>query len=427
MGEKEKIVCEAVKTACHEYFLNKSTEYIMSRCISFNMPILGVVKPEWTHTFKIENEYQHVTKLTEESYMVYSRMKVADTDDIVHDRFEAIVDATFTCVFVEDEVKFGSVHISKLNDIPINERERISKDENYKRTLKYLYDVIFEYDSVTNSFSYDPIKHRELFQVDAYFVSMDQWFWHMCTECVHPDDTEPLDIFRSNDIGKRIRNNDCVVETEIRIKNREVGYKWVRMVVVFIANKNRDGLERVYVMFKDIDKKKRQEIEYMYKARIDALTGINNREYAVKLIDDYLKENPDQNGVYVILDVDDFKTINDTFGHITGDEILKRTAKVLSEMVGESDVVGRYGGDEFVIFLKNCENDKVAKTKISSILNALKYDYKEGSKCVNIRCSAGATIAVNGKYDLEKLFEKADENLYEAKRAGKDTFRLTGN
>lgn len=427
MNEREILVCEIVKTACHEYFLNKSTEYIMSRCISFNMPVLGLVEPEWTHTFKIENEYQHSTKLTDDSYMVYNRMKISDSDDTIDDRYEVIVDATFTCVFVENEVKFGSVHISKIDDIPIDKREKKSGDADYKRALKYLYDVIFEYDSVTNSFSYDPVKHRELFQVDAYFVSMDQWFWHMCTECVHQEDTETLDIFRSNDIGKRIRNNDCVVEKEIRIKNKEVGYKWVRMVVVFIANKNRDGLDKVYVMFKDIDKKKRKEIEYMYKSRIDSLTGVNNREYAEKLIDDYLKASPKNSGIYVILDVDDFKLINDTFGHITGDEVLKRTAKVISDMVGTEDIVGRYGGDEFVIFLKNCDNDKVAKTKISNLLNALKYEYKEGNKCVNIRCSAGATIAVNEKYNLEQLFEKADENLYEAKRAGKDTFKISGD
>lgn len=426
-NDREKIVCEIVKTACHEYFINKDTEYIMSRCVSFNMPILGLVKPDWGRVFKMENEYQHVTKLTEDSYVVYNRMQIVDLDDTIKDRLVVIVDATFTCVFYEDEVKFGSVHISRLNDVPISENEKFLNDENYKKTLKYLYDVIFEYDTVNNTFSYDPVKHRELFQMDGYFVNMDQWFWSICTECIHPDDVEILDVFRTNDIGKRLKTDECVVEKEVRIRNKELGYKWVKMTVIFIANKNRDALERVYVMFKDIDEKKRKEIEYMYKARIDALTGINNREYAIKLVERYMKENPESKCVYIILDIDDFKVINDTFGHITGDEIIKRTAKILSEVVGKNDVVGRYGGDEFLVFLKDCENDKVAKSRISGILNALKYDYSEEDKYVNIRCSAGATIAINGKYNSEQLFEKADENLYEAKRAGKDTFRITGN
>ena len=218
MGEKEKIVCEVVKTACHEYFLNRSTEYIMARCISLNMPILGLIKPEWEQDFFIENEYQHVTKISEDAYMVSNRIRLVDSLEKNDDRFETLVDVTFSCAFVEDEVKFASVHISKSNEPSV--KANLNKDNNYKKVLGYLYDVIFEYDSTTNAFSYDPVRHRELFQVDAYYVSMDQWFWHICTECVHKDDTEALDIFRSNDIGKRIRNNDLVIEDEIRIKNR---------------------------------------------------------------------------------------------------------------------------------------------------------------------------------------------------------------
>ena len=423
MGEKEKIVCEVVKTACHEYFLNKSTDYIMSRCISLNMPILGLLKPEWEQDFLIENEYQHVTKVSNDTYMVSNRIRLVDSLEKTDDRYESMIDVTFSCVFIEDEVKFGSVHISRSNDVTYKENRY--KDNNYKKVLGYLYDVIFEYDSTTNTFSYDPVKHRELFQVDAYYVSMDQWFWHICTECVLKEDAEAMDIFRSNDIGKRIRTNDLVVENELRIKNREFGYIWLKMVVIFIPNKNRDGVERVYVMFKNINDKKRQEIEYMYKARIDALTGINNREYTEILIKQYLEENQDNKGVYVLIDIDDFKQINDTFGHIAGDEVLKRTAKAIKDTVGENDIVGRFGGDEFVVFLKNCEDNKIAKTKLSDIVKSIEHKYSEGKKSINVRCSAGATIATNSNCSLDELFKIADDNLYEAKKAGKNTFTIT--
>lgn len=423
MGEKEKLVCEVVKTACHEYFLNRSTDYILSRCISLNMPILGLIKPEWEQDFLIENDYQHVTKISEETYVVSNKINLVDSLEKNDDRFETLVDVTFSCVFIEDAVKFGSVHISKSNEPSI--KANLNKDNNYKKVLGFLYDVIFEYDSITNVFSYDPVKHRELFQVDAYYVSMDQWFWHICTECVHKDDTEALDIFRSNDIGKRIRNNDLVIEDEIRIKNKEKGYIWLKMVVIFAPNKSKDAVEKVYVMFKDINEQKNREIEYMYKARIDSLTGINNREHTESLIKQFLEENPNNKGVYVLIDVDDFKLINDTFGHIAGDEVLKRTAKAIKETVSENDIIGRFGGDEFLVFFKNCEDNKNAKTKVSDIVKSIEHTYSEGKKSMNVRCSAGATIATNTNCSLEELYKIADENLYEAKRAGKNTFTIT--
>ena len=178
-------------------------------------------------------------------------------------------------------------------------------------------------------------------------------------------------------------------------------------------------------MFKNINDKKRQEIEYMYKARIDALTGINNREYTEILIKQYLEENQDNKGVYVLIDIDDFKQINDTFGHIAGDEVLKRTAKAIKDTVGENDIVGRFGGDEFVVFLKNCEDNKIAKTKLSDIVKSIEHKYSEGKKSINVRCSAGATIATNSNCSLDELFKIADDNLYEAKKAGKNTFTIT--
>ena len=423
MGGKEQIVCEVVKTACHEYFLNRSTNYILARCISLNMPILGLLKPEWEQDFLIENEYQHVTKISDETYMVSNRIRLVDSLEKSDDRFETLVDVTFSCVFIDDEVKFGSVHISRSNEPSI--KANLNKDNNYKKVLGYLYDVIFEYDSTINVFSYDPVKHRELFQVDAYYVSMDQWFWHICTECVHKEDTESLDIFRSNDIGKRIRNNDLVVENELRVKNKEKGYIWLKMVVVFVPNKSKDAVEKVYVMFKDINEQKNKEIEYMYKARIDSLTGIGNREYTESLIKQFLEESSNNKGVYVLIDVDDFKLINDTFGHIAGDEVLKRTAKAIKETVSENDIIGRFGGDEFVVFFKNCEDNKSAKTKVSDIVKSIEHTYSEGKKSMNVRCSAGATIATNTNCSLEELYKIADDNLYEAKRAGKNTFTIT--
>lgn len=425
MGKTEELAMQIVKEGCAEYYVNRNTDYIMARCASMNMPLIGLVKPEWEEEYEIESDYQQVKKLSENIYMVSTRINLKDTSfDAKNDNF-ILVDGTFACIYEEDEIRFVSVHLSKTDGIQFEKNHTLDQEPYYKRILKSTYDVVFEYDNLNNYFTYDPVRYRELFESDTHFVSMDQWFWHLCSECVLPEDTEALDIFRSNDIGKRIRTDDCVVENEIRIRNREKGFIWIKMVVVFIPNKKRDNLEKVFAMFKNIDDKKRKEVDYITKSRVDSLTGLYNREHTDYLIKTFLEENIENRGIYVIIDIDEFKGINDTFGHITGDELLKRTAKALENSVSSNDIVGRMGGDEFVIFLKHCQDEKIAKSKLSNILKSVQFEYNESKKTMTVHCSAGAAIADSRSRDMKKLYERADENLYDAKRAGKNTFKIT--
>lgn len=419
----DELASESARKACHEYFENKNVNYIVEHCRYTNVPLLGVLKADWNNQFIIDNEHQHIQLLSEDTCVVSVRMSIFDKAGYIPEKMG--IDATFVCQYYEDDIKYCNVHISKVEGIVTKEPPKEFEEQSYKKTLKYIYDVVFEYDSLNNSFSYDPEKYNELFQSNSYFVSMDQWFWNMCTECVLPEDAELLDIFRSNDIGKRVRNDDCVVEDDIRIRNKEKGYIWIKMVVVFIPNEARNNIEKIFVMFKDIDEKKKKEIEYKSKSRVDFLTGVYNREYMEELIKDYIDSTDNPKGIYIIIDIDEFKKVNDTFGHITGDELLATTAKALYDNVGNSDIVGRLGGDEFAILLKNCDDEKVAKSRITNILKGVQFEYSECQREITVSCSAGAAIISGKDTDLMELYERADRNLYEAKNAGKNTFRIS--
>lgn len=426
MGQTEALITDVVSKAYTEYYVNRNPDYIISHCASMDMPVIGLVKPEWEEEFCIVNDYHHINAINDEMYVVSTRINLKDVSPYGTYDKDILVDGTFVCSCKEEKVAFVSVHLSPVDINTLKSEYKIEKEQPYyKRVLKYIYDVICEYDRIGNYFTYDSVKYSELFEVDKHFVSMDQWFWHMCTECVHQEDTEVLDIFRSNDIGKRIRNNDCVVETEMRIRNRKKGYIWVKMVVVFIPNKAGDNIEKIFALFKNIDERKQLEMDFIAKSRIDSLTGLYNREYTEYLIRCQLEKKTEQQGIYVIIDIDEFKLINDTFGHITGDEVLRKIAKVLYNSVGNGDIVGRVGGDEFVIFLVNCNDEKVAKSRIANLLKSIQFEYSESKKAITIRCSAGAAIVGRGCTDLSRLYEIADENLYKAKRAGKNTFRIT--
>ena len=428
MDKTKELAVEFAEKAYVEYFINKSSDMIMENCMAYDIPIFGLSTADWAEVYKVVSMYSHIDALSEDLYFTSTRIKLEDTRDDVDYIEKRLIDATMVCRKIgEEHFKICSLHISRTDNYDFEQiSSKASSGESvYRKVLEQTYDVIIEYDVVNNVFQYDPEKYKEHFGVATHFVSADQWFWHMCTECVMPQDTEHLDIFRSSDIVKRIRNKDYVVEREVRIKNKEKnGYIWIRMTIVFMPNERETNLSNIFVMFKNIDEEKKKDLDYITKARTDSLTGLSNREYTKMLIEEFLGDNEKNNGIFIVLDIDEFKKVNDTFGHLTGDELLKRTAKGLYESVGNNDIVGRIGGDEFVIFLKNIIDEKVAKSKVANILDNVRYDYAEGAGSLSVRCSAGAALT-NGARDIDKIYKVADNNLYESKRAGRNTFRIT--
>lgn len=413
MVDFEELAVHTVKKAYNEYFIHKDTSFILEHCGYNEVPLLGLDKPYWDSQYMITSEHQHVDMISDNICMVIIRVCLKDTIGI--EKENKYYTGTFLCKNKDCFIEFLNIHISENGGVAVKNIEDKFSEEYYKRVLHYMYDVVFEYDSLNNSFIYDPVKYKKLFQVDAHFVSMDQWFWNMCTECVKQEDTELLDIFRSNDIGKRIRNDDCVVEDDIRIKNKQKGYIWIKMVVVFVPNKNRNSLEKVFVMFKDIDDEKRRELDFEYRARMDTVTDLYNKDYADEQISAYLNSEESPSGTYVVIDINGFKGINDTFGHIAGNEILKKIGRNIYDNVGADDIVGRIGGDSFVVFMKNCDILANVENRIHNILKNVSFTYREEEIERRISCSAGAVILSKDCCKLSELYDKADKNLSEAR------------
>ena len=157
--------------------------------------------------------------------------------------------------------------------------------------------------------------------------------------------------------------------------------------------------------------------KYIEKERdTDALTGLLTKQAGKSLTINKLDNN--EKGVLFIIDMDNFKHINDTQGHLYGDDILIRLSNIMKENTRRIDVVSRFGGDEFVIFFPGMEKDEIA-FKARSILELVKQRFK--NETFKISCSIGAAFA-DGEIGYNTLFEKADNALYEAKKLGKNTF-----
>ena len=157
------------------------------------------------------------------------------------------------------------------------------------------------------------------------------------------------------------------------------------------------------------------------KAEIDGLTEVYNHDSSERLIDKYLDQNDDK-GAYIILDIDDFKKINDNYGHLYGDKALKGIGKILTETFRRDDIVGRLGGDEFVVFMKAINNNDMAESKAVQIEDKIRELGSKMNENIPITCSIGIAFRCKERNNFELLYQAADTALYQAKEKGKGNY-----
>lgn len=162
-------------------------------------------------------------------------------------------------------------------------------------------------------------------------------------------------------------------------------------------------------------------VEFRNKSETDPLTGIFNRGAGVEKIEALINRNI--YGAFVILDIDDFKYINDAFGHNIGDEALRAAAVILKEVFSEKDIVLRMGGDEFAVYAVGITDREACIQLFSNLFSAIK-TVKISSSDDVLRISVGCCIHDAQTETFEQLYKSGDECLYEAKRNGKNCYYI---
>lgn len=171
-------------------------------------------------------------------------------------------------------------------------------------------------------------------------------------------------------------------------------------------------------IYKDITKYKQNDIN-----EIDFTTKLLNKQTTFKQLEEYLKsinEKP-ESFTLAMADIDFFKKINDTYGHLAGDKILKKISECLIKNTKGDDIVGRFGGEEFIILLKNTnlDNSKALLEKIRKDIDDLIVKYNNFI-IDNLNISIGAVFNQDNNTDLNNLIEKADKALYNVKENGRN-------
>ncbi|WP_457675621.1 EAL domain-containing protein [Thiolapillus sp.] len=199
--------------------------------------------------------------------------------------------------------------------------------------------------------------------------------------------------------------------------------------------RDEDGQIAYFIGVKeDITKRRRDEAQILYQANYDLLTGLPNRT----LLMDRLRQNVLQaqrsNMAFSVLfiDLDRFKAVNDLYGHVVGDELMKAAASRLQSELRETDTVARFGGDEFVVLLLGVNNADVAAVIARKIIEALSQPFTLGERKISIGASIGITL-FPADVDLEKesaesivgtLLSNADMAMYQAKARGRNHYQF---
>ena len=201
-------------------------------------------------------------------------------------------------------------------------------------------------------------------------------------------------------------------------------YYWMRITArIFFWDE--DQSVRMFVYRQNIDDEKQRE-KYMYeKMKRDSLTGLYHKVATQEQIDHLLAEAPGETYAFFILDIDDFKEVNDTHGHAMGDLVIARFADMLKAQFREHDIVGRIGGDEFAVFVP-VPSAEYARQKAESLVAALRIQY--GGSCdkghLHLSTSIGVAMAPKDGSDFSTLYQRADSALYDVKEKGKNGFKL---
>ena len=161
----------------------------------------------------------------------------------------------------------------------------------------------------------------------------------------------------------------------------------------------------------------RERARFAYEARHDALTGLSNRKLFTMRVEDAINFCLDENGkaAIIYIDLDNFKPINDSYGHHAGDEVLKIVAERLKSAVRSSDSVARLGGDEFGVVLYGIKDEHVAAVICDKLVLALQEPMQVFGEQLNVGASIGVTLLPNEGTKIDTVIRRADQAMYQAK------------
>lgn len=231
---------------------------------------------------------------------------------------------------------------------------------------------------------------------------------------IYPEDEA---IFRQTDLTKGAGAFD---ELTLRICKADGTPVWCHLSRTILIDKNNRPVSMLGKIV-DVDDEIKEKQKLERKSRTDQLTGLLNKQTFEKEVRKYVEAHPAESACFVFIDMDHFKDINDKFGHSVGDQVICETAKKIQLLFANFDLVARFGGDEFCVFVKDIPRDTlIDRLRFAVKKMEQKYTYEGGS--VKISASIGAAYCKRSSVGYKELMDMADSATYQAKDNGRNCY-----
>ena len=290
----------------------------------------------------------------------------------------------------------------KISDIYEDIREN---EHCFRKAMEFASDMLTDYTISKNQYVTDKDKWYEMFGFE--FVGNEKQMDTEIKSRVHEEDKKQMQL-------------------EFRMKLKDEEYHWILRRDILVKGKTED-IEHVLTSYAVIDDRKKSELELSSKAHYDQMTKLYNRATFMAKAKEWMRSNSQKECSMIFVDADNFKFVNDTYGHEAGDDVIRYIADTLKDAVGDKGICGRYGGDEFIAFVYDkADAVDVAKYVVENLPNDFAVPSQE-NVVLSMHSSVGVAYYPEHAYDVENLLKRADEAMYVSKKSGKDRYTVFDN
>ncbi|MCX7708334.1 MAG: EAL domain-containing protein [Clostridia bacterium] len=305
----------------------------------------------------------------------------------------------------------------QYDELQASQSEYKELADRYSLVLEASNDVIWDW-SAKSEITYFSNRLKELlgYAKDELGVNIEDIY-----EFIHPEDRERFDL----DFQKHIEDGTDLYWTEFRMKVKDGSYKWFLSRGKAILDREGKVIRNAGSLT-DINDRKLNEEKIRQLAYFDYLTGLPNRVSIVNELKDRLSKCSLDgcHGSIFFIDVDNFKMINDTFGHFYGDRVLVELANKMKTLARDHITFGRIGGDEFIVIQDVYKNDDQIRELAENILTLFTTPVLVDGNSFNVTCSIGIARYPNDGSTVEEILKNADLAMYKGKTQGKNKYVL---
>ncbi len=319
------------------------------------------------------------------------------------------------------QVSGPDVYSAIIRDITarkLTEEKLRESEERYALASRGANDGLWDWNLKSNQVYYSS-RWKEIIGAEAAEIgsSPEEWFSR-----VHPDDLNGL----RKTLDDHLEGRTSFFESEHRVRHAAGGYRWVLSRAVAVRDET-GAASRLAGSQTDVTNRKNAERQLRYDALHDQLTGLPNRTYFMAQLENArasaAKQGPSLFGL-LFLDVDRFKVVNDSLGHMIGDQLLVAIAGRLKACVRPGDSICRLGGDEFAVLVEKIENVHAATQLAERIQEKLQDPLRIQGHEVFAAVSIGIALSSDGRRSAEEMLRDADIAMYRAKAQGRGRYEL---